>query len=617
MTLAQMARGTEWEETVPARTALVEQLQEMLPGPELATLLASIDRSSLDSEGLLRVAQARQRLIAHQESQFLMDLHAVARAVPDHGPQPGRRDLAGKYPWAEVEAACALRWTYARAGVQMMLADEVIDRLPAIHAALAAGQIDMPKVHALTDAVRPLDDDLARGVVDKVIDKASERTTGELRARLRRLVLAADPETATTRAKRGSVERRVQAFVNENHLANLAGYDLAPHRVAAIMERLDAVARAAKAAGDPRRVDQIRADAFLDLLAGEGIAVGGPITNGSIDPSGGVESPGQLQPGRRRREPVGPEDATAAGAPWPTAPAARALLTDPGEDPVGLPTDPESVADLWAFGVPEPSEDPEQPRLAAANQLVDVEQQGREQLWLAGFDQLPTTHPSRPLASPEAGSQATSSMAASPAVGTATTTGAAALPGPRRGVVELQVPLTTLLGLSQLPGELGGWAPVIADIARQVAAQMRDGTWRWSAYDRFGELAYHGTTNERPATGRFPNAEQTAYVRARDRMCVAPGCRRAARLCDIDHTLPWVKGGPTETCNLGLLCRLHHLFKHSLGCELLQLSSGIFSWKFPSGLQYLTTPHTPLIDDNQLAGLTNLITAGDNVDPGG
>jgi uncharacterized protein DUF222 len=587
----------EWEETVPAGTVLLEQLQEMPPGPELATLLASVDRSSLDTEGLLQLVQARQRLIAHQEAQFLMDMHAVARAVPDQGTQPGRRDLAGKYPWAEVEAACALRWTYARAGVHMLLADEVIDRLPAVHTALAAGEIDMPKVYVLTDAVRPLEDELARGVVDKVIDRAGEKTTGELRARLRRLVLAADPDAATTRAKRGSAERRVQAFVNENHLANLAGYDLAPHRVAAIVERLDAIAKAAKAAGDVRRVDQIRADAYLDLLAGDGIAAGGSITNGSIDQSDGVESPVQPQPGRRRREPVGPEDATAARAPWPTTPADPALLADPGDDPARLPADPEPVVDRWAVGMPEPPEDPEQPRLAAADQLVDGEQHNREQLWLAGFDQLPA--------------------ATSPAEAAPTSPQTAALPGPRRGVVELQVPLTTLLGLSQLPGELGGWAPVVADIARQVAAQQHQSTWRWSAYDRFGELAYHGTTEERPATGRFPNTEQTAYVRARDRVCVAPGCRRAARLCDIDHTLPWVKGGPTETCNLGLLCRLHHLFKHSLGCELLQLSSGIFSWKFPSGLQYLTTPDTPLIDDNQLAGLPKLVTAGDNVDPGG
>jgi hypothetical protein len=578
VTAALAAVEEEWAETIPARTLLLEQLQETPAGPELAALLAAIDRSSLDAEGLLRVAQARQRLLAHQEAQFLSDLHAVARAVPDQGAQPGRRDQPGKYAWAEVEAACALRWSYGRAGGHMILADEVIDRLPAIHAALVAGEIDMPKAHLMADLVGSLDDELARALVDKVIGKAPRQTTGELRARLRRLVLAADPQAFAKRARRSSADRRVQAFVNDNQLANLAGHDLAPHRVAAVMERLDAIGRAAKAAGDPRRIDQIRADAYVDLLTGEGIALGEPITDGGID-----------QPARMS----GSSDAADAKAP-PSAPADRSLL-EPDPEPVGVPVDPEPDCDLWAFGVPEPPlRLGDEPQLTEARELADPDEQERERLWLAGFGQLARTIPTGGGGSPGGG---------------------VALPGPRRGVVELQVPLTTLLGLSQLPGELGGWAPVVADIARQIAQQMRDGTWRWSAYDVFGELAYHGVTNERPTVGRFPTAEQAAYVRARDRICVAPGCRRSARMCDIDHTLPWVKDGPTETCNLGLLCRLHHLFKHSAGCELLQLSSGYFAWKFPSGLQYVTTPDTPLLDDNQLAELPKLIAADDIFDP--
>lgn len=175
----------EWTETIPAATVLLEQLQEMPPGPELAALLASADRSNLDSAGLLLVAQARQRLIAHQEAEFLSDLHAIARTVPDQGSQPGRRD-PGKYPWAEVEAACALRWSYHRAGAHLVLADEVIDRLPSVHAALAAGHIDMPTVHLMTELVSGLDDEPARRVIDKVIDTAPRQTAAELRARLRR-----------------------------------------------------------------------------------------------------------------------------------------------------------------------------------------------------------------------------------------------------------------------------------------------------------------------------------------------------------------------------------------------------------------------------------------------
>jgi hypothetical protein len=487
---AQAAVWDDCEEAVPARTVLLERLQETPPGPELATLLASIDRSTLDTEGLLRLTQARQRLIAHQETEFLSDLHAVARAVPDQGTQPGRRDLPGKYPWAEVEAACALRWTYGRAAVHMLLADEVIDRLPAVHTALAAGEIDMPKVYVLTDAVRPLDDELARGVIDKVIDRPASGPPVSCGPGCGGWCW---PPTRMPRppARSGAAPSGgSRSFVNDSHLANLAGYDLAPHRVAAIMERLDAIAKAAKAAGDPRRVDQIKADAYLDLLAGEGIAVGEPITKGSIDQSGGVESPGPLQPGRRRRVPAGPEDATAARAPWPTAPSEPALLTDSGEDPVRLPADPEPVVDLWAYV--RPARATRTDRRVAAGRAGSAGRRRAAQPGTAMAGRVrPTTsgHRTRGHRHHPAGRR--------PA-------------RPRRGVVELQVPLTTLLGLSQLPGELGTWAPVVADIARQVAAQLHHGTWRWSAYDRFGELAYHSTTNQRPTTSRSPTTEQTA-----------------------------------------------------------------------------------------------------------
>lgn len=465
----------------------------MLPGPELAVLLAGVDRSGLDADDLLRLAQARSRLVAHQEAQLLADLHAVARKVPDSGPLPGRRD-PGKYPWAECEVAFALRWTHSRATGQLAFSDELIDRLPQVFAALSAGLLDVPKARLIADAVAGLADDrLAGAVVDKVLDLSPRLTTAQLRARLRRLVVAADPDAAAAQAVRDSADRRVQAFLNDNNLAAVAGYELAPHRVAAVMERLDAIAKAAKAGGDGRGMDQLRADALLDLLAGEGIATGGPITDGSV-----------------------------------------------------------TVGDA----IPPPAVDP-----------------------------MP----------------------------------AAALPGPRSGVVELQVPLATLVGLSRLPGELAGWGPVIADLAAQVTAQMHQAQWRFSVYNRLGELAHHGITHARPIAvaqpqQRRPSARVAAFVRARDRHCVAPGCRRAARSCDLDHTIDWVLGGQTESCNLGLLCRMHHLFKHAAGCQLLQLSPGVFTWSTPAGRQYVTTPDRPLIDDNTLTGLP---VAADIRDPGG
>jgi hypothetical protein len=51
-------------------------------------------------------------------------------------------------------------------------------------------------------------------------------------------------------------------------------------------------------------------------------------------------------------------------------------------------------------------------------------------------------------------------------------------------------------------------------------------------------------------------------VVARDRHCVAPGCSRSARWCDVHHLVAWADGGETVIDNLCLLCRYHHTKVH-------------------------------------------------------
>jgi hypothetical protein len=158
------------------------------------------------------------------------------------------------------------------------------------------------------------------------------------------------------------------------------------------------------------------------------------------------------------------------------------------------------------------------------------------------------------------------------------------MPAPRRGVIDIQIPLTTLLGLTDFPGDLAGFGPVIADIARQVVAEQPDATWRFSIYDQLGELISHGITRRRPT------AQDAAFIKARDRTCRAPGCRVAARHCDVDHTNDWASSKDSRRCNLACLCRKHHLFKHLTGCDLIQIKPGILGWTTPLGQRHVTRP---------------------------
>jgi hypothetical protein len=341
------------------RQGLPEELELMAPGPQLAAVLASVDRKALSGKDRVRLLQARSRLASHVQGEMYADLHAVSRAEP--ADEPGVvpiEDPEDPYPWATTEIAFALRWTHTAATVRLDQARRMVEDLPTVQQALAAGDLDVPKALVLCDEVCFLDREVARRIVGRLIDKAPELTTGQLRAKLRRLVIAADPQAMAKRAKAQVTGRRVAIYQDHNNLASVAGLDLLPHRVAASYERLTTIAKAAKAAGDPRRMDELRADALLDLLIGEGIAVGEPVTHGGLeDPAedGGEAAQDATAagatppPADARAEPADvvtePAD---RDAPWPGAPADPDLL-DPTADPpdaaVNLSNDDANRAD--------------------------------------------------------------------------------------------------------------------------------------------------------------------------------------------------------------------------------------------------------------------------------
>lgn len=141
--------------------------------------------------------------------------------------------------------------------------------------------------------------------------------------------------------------------------------------------------------------------------------------------------------------------------------------------------------------------------------------------------------------------------------------------------IRVTVALTTLLGLDQLPGELAGYGPIPADVARELAAE---GTWRRLVTDPVsGALLDYGTTRYRPP----PHLAE--HVVARDRTCVYPGCRVPAHRCDIDHHVPRSGGGPTSAWNISSLCRSHHRLKHSPGWRVTRRVNGSVTWRTPTG----------------------------------
>ncbi|MPZ53940.1 MAG: DUF222 domain-containing protein [Acidimicrobiia bacterium] len=245
---------------------LVADLEDMAPGAELGVLLARVDYSRLNGHQIVTVSQAEARQVAHYQARFYTGIGELPYCPPGNASShPDRHDDYDEFASDEIRAALAL--TRRSADNQLDLAGQLRDH-PTVRQALKEGGIDLSRARAIVDAVDGLDDTVAGGVVEEVVEGAGELTTGQLRGRLRRLIISVDPQDATRRLQEGTDERRVVSYPNPDGTANLTGMSLPPDRVAGIMANINHHARAARGEGDSRTIDQVRSDVFLDLLEG-------------------------------------------------------------------------------------------------------------------------------------------------------------------------------------------------------------------------------------------------------------------------------------------------------------------------------------------------------------
>jgi len=220
------------------------------------------------------------------------------------------------------------------------------------------------------------------------------------------------------------------------------------------------------------------------------------------------------------------------------------------------------------------------------------------------------------------------------------------------GRVTLTVPLATVTGLADRPGEIPGIGPVDPWLARDLAAaaarnpkttwcvtvtdqdghatghgcarpepkshSKRAGTWppgfTFSPASRDGPPGGYGTwrlrtpgdgpdlittleslttdpCDHRHETSRHdPGVRLRHLIQVQNATCTSPVCRRPAAQCDTDHNTPYEAGGRTCRCNTGPKCRHDHRLKQHPRWTVDQLPDGTFRWTTPSGRTYTTEP---------------------------
>ncbi|HYZ52866.1 MAG TPA: DUF222 domain-containing protein [Streptosporangiaceae bacterium] len=463
-----------------------------LPGPVLAAFAEEVTGpdgrcTGASDDELIGVLRAWQR----QEAWAAARKHAVIAELIRRRPAPGCAPAGpGGMPqaWGKFcadELAAATACSAQAAEKTLTLAHDLAARLPGTARALHQGAIDVYKARIIADATRVLDAGGAAAAEALVLPGIAGKTPGQLRAAVARAVIAVDPDAAAIRREKAQKDARVELWREDAGTAALCGRDLPPAEVLAADQRITAYAMDLKAAGLGGTMDQLRARAFLDFALGTS-SLPSADTPGQDTP--GQDTPGQDSPG---------QDSPGQDSPGGTC-AGRPGTGRPGPDGPGTghPGSGGSRAGGPAMDGPGDGE-------ASCVSPDHTEDPG------AGVgDRRAQADDSRAGSGRGAGSGRSTGSGPScdggpaPWLGPAGPGGVPAAPGTAgfTARINLTIPLTTLLGLAERPGDATGLGPIDSDLARALAAAAaRDPatTWCVTVTDGQGHPAAHGCA--RPA----------------------------------------------------------------------------------------------------------------------
>lgn len=255
-------------------------LDEMPPGPHLAAILSTLDVDVLSGHDRIAVLRAEQRMASHYQARTYQSMRSVSDCYAEMTGATDA-DLEETFENTSAEIRAALSLTRRAADRELDFAMSLSRRLPRVVEAFVNGDIDMRKAKIFDYQTEHLPAETARLISDRMVGEAANLTTGQLRARIRRLCIEVDPDQAKERYEHAREQRRTVTGMTESGTAHYLGQGLDPHLVAAASNNVNRIARTLKTADDPRTMDQIRADVFIDLLQGKTIQQATP--GGSVN----------------------------------------------------------------------------------------------------------------------------------------------------------------------------------------------------------------------------------------------------------------------------------------------------------------------------------------------
>lgn len=248
-----------------ALSAWARQLSTVAPGPALATLLDLTDPSALSDGELVEMVAAAERLAAWAHAQSTSYAAALAR-------RPAMRPTGS--PSTRPEDGCvagdelAMRLAASRRAAAGLVAEGIAydGLLAPTGDALRAGSIDARRARILVDRLRGVDGEVAWEVQGRVLPDAGRRTVTQLRRDVDRVLSEVDGAHAADRHRAARRERKLTHPLRLADGMAAMWWVLPAHDAARIDGLMDSAARRARSAGDPRTLDQLRADGLRDLV---------------------------------------------------------------------------------------------------------------------------------------------------------------------------------------------------------------------------------------------------------------------------------------------------------------------------------------------------------------
>ncbi len=622
---------------VPVTTAAT-----MPGGPELAAALADLDPDELDRTAVIELVAAARRVQSWASAIAARGAAALSRSARlfDHPARDNTRERGGTHSrrrgvdTTSEEIALRLGISRHEATTLVRVGRGMRRTFTDTAAALEHGQIDYRKATTIITTLDESPTPVAWAVEQDILPTAAGNPAGKLRADIHDRITEVDPVEAEHRHARARARRHVTRTRSRGDgMATLTAVLPAPDSVQ-IDQTLTAIATSARAGGDPRTTDQLRADALL-ALAHAAILTGttGPHTSpegipgltaalgenpadatnqaadrahvraADNDDGGGTghgsdhdagHGGGQRSAGHARSNHDGDTGNNTAGA---TGTASAAGTADAaGQAPVqghfpdldpGIPEiaviSPLLAALLRRGGEHLPVVKPQIRVTIPADLLLEA-----QRLTTPSERQAPpepdhgTTGsrrtPDHPAALGHKGAHPTAGQESAHPVAGQESAQQLAGQHEQAGATSAADPLTGIDAVPTPAATLAGYGAITDRAALALAA---GGTLRAMITDPDTGVPLNlGRRRYRPPAGL------QELIQDRDITCTRPGCAVPAHECQIDHTHPWAHGGQTNAADLELLCDRDHLIKTAGAMTVHRRSDGTVEWTTQTGHTY-------------------------------